>query len=324
MEKAVLIIQLARRMASSADGVSLEEIAQEFSVDRRTAERMRDAVRELFPQVEEVREGRGKRFVLRGGLDAFMDVPTAEELADLTLSAQTAEQDGQASRAKNLTTLAGRIQGRLKSDLRRRLAPDVEALAMAERIALRPGPRPGECEQTLRTLRQGLLALQKVSFLYASTEGEPATRRLVDPCGLLFGSVYYLVGRQAERPEVVLWRLDRISAARVEAAKAEAPADFDLAAYSERSFGVFQEEPEDIVLRVEPDAADRARSFRFHPSQRLEPQADGSVLIHLRVGGQLELCWHLFTWRGAITIEAPESLKALYRDEIDRLARSAG
>jgi predicted DNA-binding transcriptional regulator YafY len=323
LEKSVLIIRLARRMAGSADGVSLEEIAQDFAVDRRTAERMRDAVRELFPQVEEIRDGRSKRFVLRGGLDPFMDVPTAEELADLALSAKAAEQEGLTSRAENLRTLASRVESRLKSDLRRRLAPDVEALAMAERIALRPGPRPGDHDAVLRGLRQALLSMQRVSFDYPLADGEGNARRVVDPCGLLFGAVYYLVGRQIDRPNAVLWRLDRISGVRLEAATASLPAGFDLAAYAERTFGVFQEEPEDIVLRAQPEVAERALAYRFHQHQRLEPQNDGSVLIHMRVGGLLELCWHLVTWRGDIAIEAPSRLKVMFRSELARLSSVA-
>lgn len=323
LEKSVLIIRLARRMAGSADGMSLEEIAQDFAVDRRTAERMRDAVRELFPQVEEIRDGRNKRFVLRGGLDPFMEAPTAEELADLALAAKAAEQDGLPSRARNLRNLASRVEGRLKTDLRRRLAPDVEAMAMAERIALRPGPRPADHSEVLRSLRQALLSMQRVSFVYPAAEGDAPTRRDVDPCGLLFGAVYYLVGRQIGRPEPVLWRIDRICELQIEAAPASVPEGFDLAAYAERTFGVFQEEPEDILLRAVPAAASRALNYRFHQHQRLEPQGDGSVLIHLRVGGLLELCWHLVTWRGEVTIEAPLSLKTMFRSELERLGTVA-
>lgn len=323
LEKSVLLIRLARRMAASADGISLEEIAQDFAVDRRTAERMRDAVRDLFPQVEEIRDGRGKRFVIRSGLDAFLDVPTAEELADLALAAKSAEQEGLTSRAGNLRALASRVESRLKSDLRRRLAPDVEALAMVERIALRPGPRPANHDETLKALRQALLSMQRVSFGYEAADGEATKRRMIDPCGLLFGSVYYLVGRQTGRPDAVLWRLDRISDLRLEAAAASLPKDFDLAAYADRAFGVFQENPEDIVLRAQPEAAERAMAYRFHQHQSLEPQADGSVLIHMRVGGLLELCWHLVTWRGDITIEAPPSLKTMFRSEVERLSKVA-
>ena len=76
LDKATALLHLARRLAGSAEGLALEEIAAEFGVDRRTAERMRDAVRDLFPQLEEIREGRAKRFRIPGGLDPFFETPT--------------------------------------------------------------------------------------------------------------------------------------------------------------------------------------------------------------------------------------------------------
>ena len=46
-----MVIDLARGMAASAEGLTLNEMAGQLRVGRRTAERMRDAVLMLFPQV---------------------------------------------------------------------------------------------------------------------------------------------------------------------------------------------------------------------------------------------------------------------------------
>ncbi len=46
-EKATRLLELARLLASSAEGLTLDEMAQAMGVGRRTAERMRDAVRRL-------------------------------------------------------------------------------------------------------------------------------------------------------------------------------------------------------------------------------------------------------------------------------------
>jgi hypothetical protein len=48
-EKISLILQIARRLAGNSLGMTLEEIARDAGVDRRTAERMRDTLRDLFP-----------------------------------------------------------------------------------------------------------------------------------------------------------------------------------------------------------------------------------------------------------------------------------
>ena len=53
-EKAGRLLELARLLASTAEGLTLDEMAERLGVGRRTAERMRDAVRDVFPQLEEV------------------------------------------------------------------------------------------------------------------------------------------------------------------------------------------------------------------------------------------------------------------------------
>jgi hypothetical protein len=66
-DKAALVIEMARRMAASAEGVTLDEISREAGVGRRSAERLRDAVLALFPQTEEVSDPPNRRWRIRGG-----------------------------------------------------------------------------------------------------------------------------------------------------------------------------------------------------------------------------------------------------------------
>ena len=53
-EKAEQMLVLARLLASSAEGLTLDEMAAEMGVGRRTIERMRDGLARLFPQMDEI------------------------------------------------------------------------------------------------------------------------------------------------------------------------------------------------------------------------------------------------------------------------------
>ena len=59
------------------------------------------------------------------------------------------------------------------------------------------------------------------------------------------------------------------------------PPDFNLNAYAARSFGSFQEEPFDVVLRFAPEVVDEVAAFQFQPSQTMTHEADGSTVVHL-------------------------------------------
>jgi predicted DNA-binding transcriptional regulator YafY len=85
---------------------------------------------------------------------------------------------------------------------------------------------------------------------------------------------------------------------------------FDLAAYAAQSFGVFQEESTDVILRFEPEVADDAAGWLFHPSQSVEREPGGALIVLFRAGGVQEMCWHLFTWGTEVAIVAPKELRA--------------
>ena len=94
---------------------------------------------------------------------------------------------------------------------------------------------------------------------------------------------------------------------------------FSLREYAERSFGVFQEEPFDVVWRFSPKAAADARQFLFHPTQTFEEQPDGSLIVRFRAGGALEMCWHLFTWGDQVEVLKPKRLQNILQEQVNSL-----
>ena len=76
------------------------------------------------------------------------------------------------------------------------------------------------------------------------------------------------------------------------------------------------------MLRVAPEGADEARAWRWHPTQTIEDQADGSVLVRFRASGMRELAWHLFTWGEQVTIVRPERLKSVMAGELAAAGRA--
>ena len=173
----------------------------------------------------------------------------------------------------------------------------------------------------LAEIRQAVLAGRPLGFIY-SRPGAEARRRSVAPCGVMFGRANYLVAADRESGRIQTFRLDRMSAVRAEEGVATPPADFDLQAYASQSFGIYQDEIEDVVLKVSPAGADEARAWRWHPTQSVEDQPDGGVEVRFRASGMRELAWHLFTWGERVRIVAPERLKAVMAAELAAAARA--
>ena len=316
-EKAGRLLELARMLAGTAEGLTLDEMAERLGVGRRTAERMRDAVRDVFPQLEEVDDPPTRRFRIPAGLDGLFQAPTAEELAALAAAAEVFAQQGASARAGALRSLESKVLSATRAAARRRLAPDLEALLQAETIAVQAGPRPFEDQTVLAAVREALLSLRALRFRYQGG-ATPGRVREVTPFGVLFGRSNYLVADEGQGPRN--WRLDRIGDIEVSERPAARPEAFSLQTYADESFGIYQDDTENVVLRVTPQGAEDALGWRFHARQVVEPQGDGAVIVRFRASGMLELAWHLFTWGDKIQVLAPAVLKQTLLDQID-LAR---
>lgn len=317
-DKATLLLDLARRLAGSAEGLTLDEMAHELGVGRRTAERMRDALWALFPQMEETADPPTKRFRIPQGLDGLFQSPSAEELAELSRMADSLAAAGAPARAEALRSLEKKVRSAMRSSALRRVGPDAEALARAETtVAVQAGPRPAEDPALIAALRQAIMALKAVRFRYRGGSRIGAAREVV-PYGIMFGRANYLVASALGKDEPRNYRLDRIEDLQVLETPGAAPETFSLPDYAARSFGVYQGEVQEIVLEVRPEAAEDALGWRFHPTQTLERRADGSVIVRFWATGLLELAWHLFTWGDRVRVVQPDALRAVLVEELER------
>ena len=142
-ERLAEIVRLALRL-QSAGGQTLDDIQQEFSVSRRTAERMRDAVEHAFGPLELEDMGDGKRhWRLRSNQLRNLLFISADELVELETATAELGRTGFDERAALLRDLGTKLGALLGPVERRRIEPDLEALMMAEGLAMRPGPGRG-------------------------------------------------------------------------------------------------------------------------------------------------------------------------------------
>lgn len=321
-DKAAALVELARALAGSAEGLTLDEMARATGMGRRTVERMRDKLADLFPQLEVVSDPPTKRWRIPSGLDGFLQAPTADELAAVGAAIAELERTGARTRAAALKSLEGKVLAALRAPARRRIAPDLEALLQAEAIAVQAGPRPSEDEAVLGAIREALKGGSGLSFRYEGGS-TPGRTRVVTPYGLLFGRANYLVAAEGAG-EPRNWRIDRLRDVAVSQTPALRPDGFSLQAYADRSFGIYQDQPEDVELLFSKDAAEAALRWRFHIGQSVAEEADGTVRVSFRASGMKELALHLFTWGDSVRIVKPQRLKAVMAEAIEAAARGHG
>ena len=304
------IIDLAVRLQGSRAGVTLEDIQQDLSVSRRTAERMRDAVEWAFGPLETAPADDNKlHWRLRSGALRHLLRITAEELTALGTAAAALEQTGLREQAVKLKEIGTKLRAARGDGTPEQREADLEALMQVEGLAMRPGPRQPVDTEMLALLQEAILTCRMVEFRYRARSTGQTSHQRVEPYGLIYGNRAFLVARNDWSDEPRLWRLTSMGDARLLDDRFERDPVFDLQRYARRSFGTFQEKPVRVVLRFDGTAATDAASFLFHPDQTVDEQDDGTVTVRFEAGGLDEMCWHLVTWGETVTVEKPVRLR---------------
>jgi predicted DNA-binding transcriptional regulator YafY len=310
--KAQDLLRLAQMAASRRGGVSLEDICVEFGVSHRTAQRMTEALDAAFANVTTM-DAEDRRRYWR------LDAPPPERLQRrqettieaLEIAARTARDQARLRHARALEDLRDGLLARLTPRDATRSEADAEAVLASLGQVMRPGPtvalRPDLTDAVMEALRGPF----QLRVIYGSVDAAP---RIIEPHGLLLGHRSYLVARQPSRSETILnFRMDRIHVADVlDESFAFAPG-FTLEDYATKAFGVYQDPAQygEVIWRFATEAAARAAEFRFHPTQGLEPQDDGSLIVRFKAAGWLEMAWHLYQWGDKVKVIAPDGLRAL-------------
>jgi predicted DNA-binding transcriptional regulator YafY len=291
--------KLALRMQGSAEGISLADIERDFGVSRRTAERMRDAVRNAYPQIEELSGESGRKYwrFPPGSLGRMVE-PTLDELTAGHRAAAIARREGDETTAEVLEHLLDKVQAMFREDRRRLMAADLEAQLMADGVAFRPGPRERIAPEILSTLREAILAGVMVSADHRARSSTKLSRNVkLGPIAMLFGQGrQYLLAWSAYQDDLRLFALAGFERVSLEADVYERPDSFDLQEWLSESFGIWREEPQDVEWRFLPAVADEAAGYVFHPKQQTARLEDGSLIVRFRAGGRQEMEWYLARW----------------------------
>ena len=314
--KASDLLRLAQ-IAIGRVGVTLAQVQEEFGCDRRTAQRMTSALRDLFPQCDRWIDGDRRPRWRIPSINSALFAPGSEELAVLARAVDNLERDGAGTEARILEGLEAKVRALIPAADRTRIEVDEEALLEALNLATRPGPRPVNDPEIDGTIAEALKARRCLTIVYRKRDGTQ-TSRIVAPHGLLLGIRRYLIACDPKRITTAMrhYRVEDIHEATLCNEWFEPHPDFNLSEHAKRGFGSFESagEYDEVVWRFAPEAANHASNFMFHPDQNTTIEPDGALLVTFRASGYLEMCWHLYAWGDKVEVIAPSALREMVGD----------
>ena len=303
------IIELIILMQSKVAGVSLNDIQEEFDVSRRTAERMRDSVLNLLPQVGEIpTDSRVKRW---GFINYSMNELVSfskDEIATLEKLKQNCDKISK----KDLSTITNKIKTLNQKKLNS-LEQEIEFILNCEGYAVKQSPNYKIDLDSISTIREAIRGSFKLSGKYNDKD------KILSPLGLLFGEKIYLVAIEDNKGgEPFTYLLHRFQNLKLTNKKFDSNG-FDLREFAKKSFGVFQGEIYNVKLNFDATAAEDASNYNFHPSQKGKWEKDGSYTVTFKASGDKHIIWNLFKWGDTVKIIAPKELKKKYKEYLQKV-----
>ncbi len=310
LNKAEQIIELAMMFQNSFSGLCIEDIRQHFECSRRSAERMKTLLFEMFPEkIEEVQSFDKKkrwRFV-KGTMNSLISF-SVDDFANLEYLKGLTDDE---NKKKQLEELILKIKALTPQKNARALENDIEAVIESEGFAVRQYSRVKADPKTMEMLRCAMLSFKKIVFDYPTDKGN--RKITLNPYGVIISDKYYIVGFNEYVNDLRLYRVDKIKNLEITEEYFDKDEKFSLREYCNKSFSIYQEEPLNITLEFDKSIAEDVLNYHFHPTQKIIQLDNGNIEVKFTSGGTQAICFELFKWGKNVKIKKPNKLKELYK-----------
>ena len=165
---------------------------------------------------------------------------------------------------------------------------------------------------------------ERIELLYRKPGGgEPEWRR-VDPYHLSnINGEWFLFAWCHLRKDFRTFVPARVREVRTDGTRFKPSKKFDLDRILRDSFGVHSGEGEfEVIVRFDAAVADYIREKQWHPSQRIDEEADGSLKLSLNLSSLAEIQRWIQSWGAHAEVLAPPELRAAVAETAKALAKN--
>jgi predicted DNA-binding transcriptional regulator YafY len=299
------LLGVARLLYQHPHGLTAREIADRVGVNKRTVNRDLQALEE---EVDVKFWKEGNRYVVEQSSFLPPLKLTLHEAVTLFLSARLVARY-QDRRDPHVISLFNKLATIVPTPIARHMGASIVGLARRRGDDTR--------NRVFDILATAWAEGRKVRIWYAgSSSGGQITpsERLVSPYLLEpkpGGHTLYLIGYDNRRCQIRTFKVERIQQVELTAERFEIPPEYDPSERLAHAWGISDEDLVEVRLRFhDRKAAERARESNWHPSQREEVHADGTIDLTFEVGGVLEITPWVLSWGGAVEVLYPLGLRS--------------
>jgi proteasome accessory factor B len=312
-DRAARYLKVAMALHAHPEGISAQALSDRIGVSKRTVYRDLQAM-ELDADLP-IWQNAG-----RWGLESGAFLPplnlTLHEAMTLFLAARVLAKTSDEHDTELIATFVKLAQV-LPPTLAEHVQATVDAFATT--------PPNARFTRVFRTLTEAWAHRRVVSIEYDASvydASRPSRQTRVHPYFIepsALTHALYLLGFDEERGARRTFKVERIASASMSPEPFEPEPGFSPSAELRRAWDVIFDQPVvSVVARFTPAVASRVAETRWHPSQEIELEADGSLTWRAHIAGSLEIRIWLLGWGGDVEVLEPVSLRDEVAIELER------
>ena len=310
---------LLNLLTSRRHGLTVAELKDYFNVSLKTIRRDLKRLQECgFPLSETTEDHGRRRWTLSGNKIAGAGLGFDEAFALLLLVGSLG------SLAK---TEIGKAAISAVKKLRSGLSDNVLAYCdrYARTIALQQ-PRTVDYSDKSDILVQLVMSLEEHKNVFITYQSRRSTEPIsypISPYAIRhYQNSLYVIGFSEQHNEIRTFKVDRISAAEKTDFPYTIPSGFCVEDYLAPCFGVYGgQERIELVIRFSSDATRAVTESKWHPSQQVEMQGDGTAIATYQVANTPELRGWLLSFGSDIKILSPTTVAQQIQAEATTIAK---
>ena len=164
-----------------------------------------------------------------------------------------------------------------------------------------------------------------VRIMHHSPQRVRPIERDVDPYKLWYvNNGLYLVGYDQRENDLRTFAVERIQSARVTNRRFEIPPEFNFEEFRKTAFNVIWGEPQEVKVRFSPAQAPYIKERTWHPSQQIETEDDGSIVLTMYVADLDEVKRWLIGFGAEAQVLEPDELAGEIVQECEQVCLKKG
>jgi predicted DNA-binding transcriptional regulator YafY len=316
--KADRLLQIEALLLAHPEGLTQAEIARRLDVNRSTVNRYFRDMPNQFPYYE---SDDGRLFIDRQSylVNVRLDLheAMAVHLASRLLATRMDRQNPHAASALRKLGLAlERLAPRISRHVQQSADVMDEAAQRHDPVYL----------QSLEKLTLAWAEQRKAQVWHRSERTGTVTKYLFCPYFIepyAVGQTTHVIGHSDPPGKLRTLKIERIERVEIICEPYKIPPDFNPRDLLANAWGIWysENEPVEVVLKFHPRVARRVQETRWHRSEQVVEQPDGSIIWRAKVAEPKEMLYWIRGWGTDLEVVEPKSLRESIQSEIEKMVK---